>query len=296
VSLKRHSPADYRDLGLLALLWGGAFALTDIVVETISPAWSVSIRMFVSAAVLAPMMLIKRESIPRSPHMWGWLTALALCGGLIPFFLLSWGIALIPSGRAAILAGVMPLITLVLARIFIPGEIFTPARFAGFLIGLLGLIIVVDPNGGLANSGDDIPLLGEGLVLAAAFFFAANAIIARRAPSAPLYTKACLTTGLAGLLMLPFAWGQAPLDVEAISLNSWIAVVVLGALPIGYATVVYFRVIESAGPSFMAMTNYLVPVLALVLGVFFLDEVITLTAMAGLAIILGGIALAELKR
>jgi len=155
---------------------------------------------------------------------------------------------------------------------------------------------VVDPNGGLANSGDDIPLLGEGLVLAAAFFFAANAIIARRAPSAPLYTKACLTTGLAGIIMLPFAWGQAPLDIETISLNSWIAVVVLGALPIGYATVVYFRVIESAGPSFMAMTNYLVPVLALILGVFFLDEVITLTAMAGLAIILGGIALAELKR
>lgn len=296
MSLKRHSPADYRDLGLLALLWGGAFALTDIVVETISPAWSVSIRMFVSAAVLAPMMLIKRESLPRSPQMWGWLTALALCGDLIPFFLLSWGIALIPSGRAAILVGVMPLITLVLARIFIPGEIFTPARFAGFIIGLLGLIIVVDPSGGLANSDDDIPLLGEGLVLAAAFFFAANAIIARRAPSAPLYTKACLTTGLAGLIMLPFAWGQAPLDIEAISPNSWIAVVVLGALPIGYATVVYFRVIDSAGPSFMAMTNYLVPVLALVLGVFFLDEVITLTAMVGLAIILGGIALAELKR
>jgi len=296
VSLKQHSPADYRDLGLLALLWGGAFALTDIVVETMSPAWSVSIRMFVSAAVLAPMMFIKREPLPRSPQMWGWLTALALCGGLIPFFLLTWGIALIPSGRAAILVGVMPLITLILARIFIPGETLTPARFAGFLIGLLGLAIVVDPSKGLASSGDDIPLLGEGLVLAAAFFFAANAIIARRAPPAPLYTKACLTTGLAGLIMLPFAWGQAPLDIEAISRNSWIAVVVLGALPIGYATVVYFRVIENAGPSFMAMTNYLVPVLALVLGVFFLDETITLAALGGLTIILGGIALAELKR
>lgn len=296
MSLKSHGLADYRDLGLLAVLWGGSFALTDIVVQTMSPAWSVSIRMFVSAAVLAPMMIARREALPRSPQLWGWFTVLALFGDLIPFFFLTWGIALIPSGRAAILIGVMPLITLVLARLFIPGETLTPPRIAGFLIGLLGLAIVVSPNTELANSGDDIPLLGEGLVLAAAFFFAANAIIARRAPPAPLYTKACLTTGLAGLIMLPFAWGQAPLDFEAISFNSWMAVIVLGALPVGYATVVYFRVIESAGPSFMAMTNYLVPALALILGVVFLGETITLAALGGFAVILGGIALAELRQ
>ncbi len=123
-----------------------------------------------------------------------------------------------------------------------------------------------------------------------------NAIIARHAPPAPLYSKACLTTGLAGVIMLPLAWAEAPLNVNAITLQSWIAVVVLGALPVGYATIVYFRVIESAGPSFMAMTNYLVPVLALGIGAIFLGETITLHAMIGLAVILGGIGLAELRR
>ena len=296
MSLKHHSPADYRDLGLLALLWGGSFALTDIVVETMSPAWSVSIRMAIAAAVLAPLMMLKREPLPRSPRVWGWLAALAFCGNLIPFFLLTWRIALMPSGRAAILIGVMPLFTLVLARIFIPGETLTATRIAGFLIGLVGLTIVVSPNMTTEKTSGGIPLLGEGLVLAAAFFFAVNAIIARRAPPVPLYTKACLTTGLAALIMLPFAWGQTPLNVAEISLPAWGAVIVLGALPVGYATIVYFRVIESAGPSFMSMTNYLVPVLALIVGALFLDETVTRAALAGLTIILGGIALAELKR
>ncbi len=94
--------------------------------------------------------------------------------------------------------------------------------------------------------------------------------------------------------MFPLAWAQAPLDISAVSTNSWIAVVVMGALPVGYATVVYFRIIESAGPSFMAMTNYLVPVLALALGAVFLDETVTFHALAGLAVILGGIALADI--
>jgi drug/metabolite transporter (DMT)-like permease len=292
----KHSAADYRDLGLLAVLWAGAFALTDIAVETMSPAWSVSIRMLVSAAVLAPMMIIKRERFPHNKHMWGWLTALALCGDLIPFFLLSWGIALIDSGLAAILVGIMPLITLLLARIFIPGEILTAMRIAGFATGLVGMVVVIGPSALTSASNEGTPLLGEILVLGAAFFFAVNAIVARRAPPAPLYTKACLTTGLAGVLMFPLAWAGGPLDVSAVSTNSWAAVVVLGALPVGYATVVYFRIIESAGPSFMAMTNYLVPVLALALGAIFLDETVTLHALAGLVIILAGIALAELKR
>lgn len=296
MSLRKHTAADYRDLGLLALLWGGSFALTDLAVATMSPAWSVSIRMLVSALVLAPMMIVKRERIPTSAHMWGWFTALALCGDLIPFFLIAWGIALIDSGLAAILVGVMPLITLVLARIFVPGEVLTMTRIAGFVLGLIGLVIVIGPGALTATSLDGTPLLGEGLVLAGAFFFAVNAIIARRAPPAPLYTKACLTTGLAGVIMFPFAWMETPLVLSAISTQSWIAVIVLGALPVGYATVVYFRVIESAGPSFMAMTNYLVPVLALGVGAIFLGEQITMHAIVGLGVILGGIALAELRK
>ncbi len=296
MSLRKHTGADYRDLALLAVLWSGAFALTDLAVATMTPAWSVAIRMLVSAAVLAPFMVVNREPIPRTRKMWGWLTALALCGDLIPFFLLSWGITLIASGLSAILVGVMPLITLVLARVFVPGETLTATRISGFVIGLMGLIIVVGPNTLDGASAAGTSLLGEMLVLAAAFFFAMNAIIARRAPPAPLYSKACLTTGLAGVIMLPLAWAEAPLNVDTITLHSWIAVIVLGALPVGYATIVYFRVIESAGPSFMAMTNYLVPVLALAIGAVFLDETITLHAMIGLAVILGGIGLAELRR
>ncbi|WOF74935.1 DMT family transporter [Parvibaculaceae bacterium PLY_AMNH_Bact1] len=296
MSLRKHTSADYRDLALLAVLWSGAFALTDLAVATMTPAWSVAIRMLVSAAVLAPFMVVNREPIPRTRKMWGWLTALALCGDLIPFFLLSWGITLIASGLSAILVGVMPLITLVLARVFVPGETLTATRISGFVIGLIGLIIVVGPNTLDGASAAGTPLLGEMLVLAAAFFFAMNAIIARRAPPAPLYSKACLTTGLAGVIMLPLAWAEAPLNMDAITVQSWIAVIVLGALPVGYATIVYFRVIESAGPSFMAMTNYLVPVLALAIGAVFLDETITLHAMIGLAVILGGIGLAELRR
>ncbi len=296
MSLRDHTAADYRDLALLALLWGGAFALTDIAVETMTPAWSVAIRMLVSAAVLAPFMVINREPIPKTRKMWGWLTALALCGDLIPFFLLSWGITLIASGLSAILIGVMPLITLVLARIFVPGETLTATRIAGFITGLIGLVIVVGPDALGNASMDGAPLLGEMLVLGAAFFFAMNAIIARRAPPAPLYSKACLTTGLAGVIMTPIAWAEAPLALDVITLESWIAVIVLGALPVGYATVVYFRVIESAGPSFMAMTNYLVPVLALAIGALFLGETVTLHAVIGLIVILSGIGLAELRR
>ncbi|MEQ9520821.1 MAG: DMT family transporter [Parvibaculum sp.] len=291
-----HTMADYRDLALLTFLWGGSFALTDIAISTMSPAWSVAIRMLIAATVLAPFMIINREHLPRTSRMWVWLIALALCGDLIPFFLLSSGIELVTSGLAAVLIGVMPLFTLALARIFVPGESFTVLRVVGFALGLTGLVIIVGPDALTPNTTAQMPLLGEALVLGGAFFFAVNAIIARRAPPAPLYTKACLTTGLAGLIMLPFAWAETPLNIEAVSLNSWLAVIALGALPVGFATVIYFRIIENAGPAFMAITNYLVPIVALVIGVLFLDEQVTLATLLGFSVILAGIALSELRR
>jgi drug/metabolite transporter (DMT)-like permease len=101
---------------------------------------------------------------------------------------------------------------------------------------------------------------------------------------------------VAALISLPLAlaidqpWRLAP-DWQTAAIIFWI-----GVGPTAIATIVYFKLIGSAGPTFMSQLNYLVPCVALVLGVTLLREQPGATAYTGLGLILGGIAISQFRR
>ena len=96
--------------------------------------------------------------------------------------------------------------------------------------------------------------------------------------------------GCAAILMAPL--GIAQLPAKAPEAKTIAAVVALGALGSGVAYLLYFAIIASAGASRAILVTYLVPAFALLYGAVFLDEVISAAALGGLALILGGVALA----
>ena len=94
----------------------------------------------------------------------------------------------------------------------------------------------------------------------------------------------------AAVLMAPFGLAQLPGTMPPAKV--WLAVIALGTLGSGIAYLLYFAIIASAGASRAILVTYLVPAFALVYGAVFLDEAVTATALLGLALILGGTALA----
>ena len=176
-------------LGLLVALWGSAFAFAKIAVETVAPEWTMAGRLIAGAALLLPLAFAMRESLALGAKAWVWFAALALVGNIAPFFVISWGQQHVSSALAGILIGFTPLATLVIARFFVPEDRITPMRTAGFLVGFAGLVVVIGPGAlaGLADGGDKI--WGQLAVLAGAFFFACNNVMARRAPDMPLVAK-----------------------------------------------------------------------------------------------------------
>ena len=85
-------------------------------------------------------------------------------------------------------------------------------------------------------------------------------------------------------------------DVSAIAkpgIASVVALIVLGLLATGFATLLYFRLIQGPGPTFLSFVNYLVPAWALIAGAVFLDEPLTPAVFLGLSLILAGIAFSE---
>jgi len=278
----------------LSLLWGSSFALTRIAVAELDPAMLVVGRNLLASLALLGLVLLLGRAWPRGGRLWGFMLAIAVVGNMIPFLLISWGQQRIDSGLAGILMAIMPLMTLVLAHFLVAGERMTSARLTGFVIGFAGILALVGPAALRELGGQGETLLAQLAVLLAACCYAINTIIARHKPASDAWSTSALVLGMACLLTLPLALLPAesawPMGLSSGAL--W-AVVVLGVLCTALGSVVYFTLVAAAGPTFLSLINYLIPLWAVAIGLLFLGERPEWNHLLALGMILLGVGVSQ---
>ncbi|MBK5931180.1 DMT family transporter [Halochromatium salexigens] len=290
-----HEASDWLMLGALTLMWGSSFLFTKLAVAGLGFERVVTARLALAAIILVPLAVALRRPWPSGVKRWLFFGLIAVIGNLLPFSLITWGQRAIASGLAGILMAVMPLATLGLAHLFVPGETLTRGRIWGFLLGFTGVLLLIGPEALLAIGGDRGPLLPMLAVLAGALCYGVSAILSRLRPASDAVSTAAAVTTLAAILSLPASLGSVLQGASALVLTPSVigAVLFLGLFSTAAAMIVYFRLIQRAGPSFTSQLNYLIPLWAVAIGILFLGEEPTLGHLGGLSLILGGVLLAR---
>ncbi len=277
----------------LVIMWGSSFMFTKIAVAAIAPTNVVAGRLVLAAVVLLGVVVLSRRWLPTDGRSWRFFIAMALVGNCLPFWLITWGQQRIDSGLAGILMAIMPLATVLLAHVFVAGERMNRTKAAGFLAGFVGIVVLMGPAALLELRGSGAALFSELAVLCGAICYAVNTIIARHRPDGHALVAGAGVILVASLVMAPtaaltdgFVFADiAPLPAAAVGF--------LGIVSTALATVVYFKLVAIAGPSFLSLINYLIPVWAVMIGMVFLGESPEWSSLAALALILSGIALSE---
>lgn len=285
---------DWGELAVLVVAWGSSFALTKVAVATIAPQWVAALRIAIGAVLLLAIVLA-RGGRPAGAgwRRWAWCIWLGAIGNVAPFFLIAWGTQHIASGLAGILMAAVPLVVITLAHFALPDEPMTGRRAAGFLVGFGGVVLLIGPDalGGLAGNGKAV--MAELAILGATVCYATMGVTARLAPAMdPIEKSAGVLIGAAVLAAL-LAFVTAPDGLSGLDLAGGMSVLVLGILPTAVATVILFRLLARAGAGFVSLSNYLIPAFAVVTGVLFLGERPAWLDLAGFALLVLGLALAE---
>jgi drug/metabolite transporter (DMT)-like permease len=260
------------------------------------PAWVMALRLIVAGVFLSSYALISNLRFPRSRELWAWFALLGVLGHALPFFLISWGTQHVSSGLSGVLMGSIPLMAIVFAHFMLPDERLSIIKFAGFACGFIGLMIVIGVGQEATPASPSGSLWGELAILVGCLCYAVHGIYARRIPfSGPVVQSAavCLCGALVGTL---FAFLWAPQGPGHQSFLVYLSVLGLGILPTGIATLLVYRLLPRCGVSFVTLSNYLVPVYALVLGALTLGEPLAVNVAFGLALILAGIAISRRHR
>jgi len=266
----------------LASIWGASFLFIKLGVDEVEPAVVVLGRLVVGVAVLVPVVVL-RGAIPDLRAMWIPCVVLGALNNAVPYWLIAFAETRIDSGLAAVIQAAAPILTVVLATRIDPSQRVRGLRLVGVAVGFVGVALLVGVQEGSQ-------LVGALAVLGTATCYAVSVLYAgRTVRSFPPLEVAIGQLGVGMLLALPF--GLAQLPSEAPPAKAVAAIVALGALSTGVAYLLYFTLIARAGASRAILVTYLVPAFALVYGTVFLDEPVTLSALAGLVLILGGTAL-----
>ena len=280
------------------VLWGGAFVLTEMVLETIPPISYTMLRNIITAVALVAILYARNGRLQTTPRAWLTYFVIGFFNNALPFTLVNWGQLTIDSGLASILVSTMPFFTLLLAHFFTDDERLTPPKLLGIGLGLLGIVVLIGPD---ALSGLGGSIAGQLMVTAAAVSYAIGAILSRsylrasRQRAVPPQLRALeIVTGqyaaTAVLLILLAFTVEDPLALHP-SLRS-ITALLISALPVSLtAVLVYYYLIDAIGASFSALSIYIIPIAGVLMGALLLGEPITLQVIASLVLILLGVAI-----
>lgn len=278
---------------LVSAIWGGAFIGVSVALRDLPPLLVAASRVSVATAALYALMKWRGVTFPslRKTRLWAFIAAIALLSTAIPFSLLSWGQQHVPSAFAGMTMATVPLFVLPLAHAFVPSDSLSWRKGMGFIIGFVGAVVLVAGDG-IAAAESHTEILARMACISAAICYALGSITTRRCPDVDELALATASLIIAMVLLI-----LATLIVDGVPnippTRAVGAILYLGLLPTAVAYVLKVSIIRSAGPSFMSLVNYMVPIWAVLAGWLILSEQLPPQLFAALALILVGLAISQ---
>jgi drug/metabolite transporter (DMT)-like permease len=292
----RSSRIDWLVFIALGFFWGSSYLFIKIGVDHGLQPWTlIMFRLLIGLALLASVVALAREPLPREPRMYGHLFVMGVINITIPFGLITFAeqIPSIDSSLASVINSAVPLFVIVIAALFLRGETITVNRLVGLLVGFVGVAVLVGfdvTDLGSANAAGELALIGATISYAIGNVYAKAHVHGLR-PMIPALFQVFFGVLVTGTLA--FAT-ERPLSVvwqpEAI-----VSIVWLGLLGSGLAYLAYFRILQHWGATRTSMVAYLLPVWGIVLGALVLAEPIAQTTVLGAVLVVGGIALVNAR-
>ncbi len=290
------SALNWLRIGALGMIWGASFMFVSVALTGVGPFFLAAVRIVLGAGFLLCLLRIKGRKLPPlrqgdGQRIWRFALTMALFSNVFPFILLSWAQQSVASGFAGVCMAAVPLLILPLAHFLVPGERMSLRRLVGFVLGTVGVVVLIGPDA-FTSTGKDLESLARLACLGAAGGYAIGSIATRLSPEVDRLSLSALVLMLAAGIIVPVA-----MVVEgwptALNMKSLLALLYLGILPTGVAQLLLVQVNREAGPSFFSLVNYMVPVWSVILGALVLSEALPPSLLAAMTLILIGVGMSQ---
>jgi drug/metabolite transporter (DMT)-like permease len=274
---------------LLAAIWGSSFLFMRLGALEFGPLPTAAVRVGVAAAFLLPLVWMRGLG-PQLRRHWKPVFLIGVFNSGIPFACFAFAVLSITTGLSAILNATVPLFGAVIAWMWLKDRP-THSRVLGLVIGFAGVALLAWDKASFKPDASGVApawAVLACLLATVCYGWSANAAKRYLAGLPALVTATGSQIGALLVLVLPGLWYWPE---RTPSLQAWLSLLVVGVVCTGVAYVLYFRLIEHAGPARALAVTFVVPVFAMFYGVMFLGEAVTGWMLLCGAVIVCGTAL-----
>ena len=275
----------------LGIVWGCSFIFIKLGLEFLTPFGVAFGRCALGALALLIYSRIKKISLVRDRRMLGHLWVVSLLLNVIPGILFALAETEVTSILAGIINAVTPLMTLIAIILVSRNEPPTKPQVIGLLIGFLGVLTVLGAWNGLGTN----PLWAILVLLAAVTCYGFSFPYSRRfilpANLSP-ESMATAQVSLGALTLLPLFLFDG-VNGNEYRIGPVLAMVALGVFGSGFAYIWNFTIMRAAGSAIASSVTYVTPVVAVIVGLIFLQEKLHWYEPVGAIVVLLGAAIAQ---
>jgi drug/metabolite transporter (DMT)-like permease len=277
------------DFVLLAAIWGASFMFMRVAAHELGAFAAAGLRVCIAALFLLPMVWFKGLGATLRQH-WKLTFAVGVVNSAVPFVCFTYALLSITTGLSAILNATVPLFGALIAWLWLKDRP-SGSRMLGLAIGFIGVTMLAwdearfQPDASGTTTGWAV----LAVLFACSCYGAAASVAKRYMGGLPSLVSATGSQIGASLALLPLTLLYWP--AQAPSLQAWGAVLVLGVVCTGLAYILYFRLIERAGPARALSVTFAIPAFAVFYGVLLLGETITPWMVVCALVIIAGTSL-----
>ena len=277
-------------LAVLALIWGGSFMFVGVAVKELPALLIVFARLGLAAAILLPLHLYFQGALPRDSKTWIACAGMSILNNVLPFTAISWGQHYISGGLASVINATTPMFGAAFMALFAMEKLSLRKGLA-LALGLVGVIVLKEGKFGDLGAQS----LGILAVTFASACYGISTVWAKKRLMgiAPITIATCQLLSSATIMAVLVATFSTPSLYFAASSQTWAALIGLAALSTSIAYLIFFRINKRSGPSFVVLVTMLVPVSAILLGYWILNEQLSLIQLVGAAIIFSALLIID---
>jgi drug/metabolite transporter (DMT)-like permease len=294
---------------LMAVIWGTNYTVIKFAFREVNPQAFNAVRLVVASSVMIATMAITRRmrwnpaevfhtAEPVTRRDWIALAAVGFIGHCVYQYLFVGGVARTSVANSSLLLAASPVLITILSvalhRLGGLGERVTAMHWAGTLLSLAGIYIVVRTGGktaGQSLAGD--VMMGAAVVCWSIYTIAARPLMARHSPVG--VTALSMTIGT--MFYLPLALPDlVRVAWTTVSVQTWMALVYSAVLSICVAYVIWYVAVRELGTARTAVYSNLLPIIAMIAAAIWLHEPVGPGKIAGAALVLAGVGLTRVRR
>ncbi len=275
----------------LGVVWGASFIFIELGLEFLTPIGVAFGRVALGALTLLLWARYKKIALPKDKKLWFHLWIVSLCLNVIPSFLFAQAQTQVTSILAGIMNGVTPLMTLLAILIVFRDEKPKSYQVIGLILGFLGVLTMFGAWRGLGSN--PLPAI-LGLLLAVALYgisfpYSRKFVLPYKLKPESI-AAGQVTVG--ALTLLPFYLVDG-ITTDGYRTGPVLAMLALGIFGSGFAYIWNFIIMQAVGSAIASTVTYVIPVVAVILGIAFLGENFTWNELIGGVIVLLGAAIGQ---